>query len=219
MGLTPPKAILFDWDNTLVDTWPIIYQALHDTMVAWSMEPWSLEEVKLKVGKSLRDAFPELFAEDWERAGEYYMQRYRSYNLERLEALPDVLPVLEHVQQSHPFIGVVSNKRGDNLRTEVGHIGWEPYFDVLVGAGDATRDKPHPDPALLALDGTDISAGEDVWFVGDTITDLECAQAAGMTAILYGDVPVDSDNLYRGFPFAHHTRNHTELLALLRGYT
>jgi phosphoglycolate phosphatase len=31
--LKKPKAIIFDWDNTLVDTWPLIQTAIDTTMV------------------------------------------------------------------------------------------------------------------------------------------------------------------------------------------
>ena len=31
-NLKKPKAIVFDWDNTLVDTWPIIHMAINQTM-------------------------------------------------------------------------------------------------------------------------------------------------------------------------------------------
>ena len=44
--LSKPTAILFDWDNTLVNTFPIIYQGLYDTFIAMGMEPWTFEEVK-----------------------------------------------------------------------------------------------------------------------------------------------------------------------------
>jgi phosphoglycolate phosphatase len=34
-----PRAILFDWDNTLVDTWPTILDALNTTFEAFHMAP------------------------------------------------------------------------------------------------------------------------------------------------------------------------------------
>ncbi len=219
MTLTPPKAILFDWDNTLVNTWPTIHQALQETFIAWGMTPWSLEETKLKVGKSLRDAFPPLFGDDWEKAADHYIEGFRAIHLDQLEALPDVLPVLEYVKQAKPFIGVVSNKRGENLRKEAVHIGWDHYFDVIIGAQDAERDKPHADPAAFALKESGIEMGNEVWFVGDTITDLGCAQAGDMPAILFGeDAAGAKDGIYRDYPYAAYVPDHKALLALLQEY-
>ncbi|HLJ20402.1 MAG TPA: HAD hydrolase-like protein, partial [Stellaceae bacterium] len=60
-----PRAILFDWDNTLVDSWPVIHEALVVTFEGMGHVPWTLEETKQRVRHSLRDAFPRLFGDRW----------------------------------------------------------------------------------------------------------------------------------------------------------
>ncbi|PPR65951.1 MAG: hypothetical protein CFH03_00782, partial [Alphaproteobacteria bacterium MarineAlpha3_Bin2] len=37
-----PRAILFDWDNTLVDSWPTIIDALNVTLEAYGKTPWTM---------------------------------------------------------------------------------------------------------------------------------------------------------------------------------
>src|SRR5690606_3190282 len=59
-ALPAPRAILFDWDNTLVDTWGVLHRALAATFEAFGRRPWTLEETKRNVRASARDAFPEL---------------------------------------------------------------------------------------------------------------------------------------------------------------
>ncbi len=219
MELTRPRALLFDWDNTLVDTWPVIHHALHQTMAHWNLPCWSMEEVKLRVGKSMRDAFPTIFGNEWEAAGDYYLQQYRACHLEQLQPLQHALPVIEYAHTANVFSALVSNKTSRNLHIEVKHLGWASYFDAIIGAGDAARDKPAADPAALALQGTDIKMAPDVWFIGDTITDLGCAQAGNMTAILYGDVALDArQTTYRDYPVHAHARDHNDLLKLLQHY-
>lgn len=56
-NLKKPKAIIFDWDNTLVDTWPLIKTAINNTMSKMGRDHWSLEKVKNTVHKSMRDSF------------------------------------------------------------------------------------------------------------------------------------------------------------------
>ena len=56
-----PAAVLLDWDNTLVDSWPVIHEALCETFLALERQPWTLEETKQRVHHSLRDSFPDLF--------------------------------------------------------------------------------------------------------------------------------------------------------------
>jgi phosphoglycolate phosphatase len=218
--LTKPKAILFDWDNTLVDTWPTIHEALRVTFEAMGHEPWTMEMVQERVHRSMRDAFPELFGKLAEEAAETYQASFRAIHLERLTALKGAVETLELLKPKEWFIGVVSNKKGVNLRKEIEHISWGRYFDAIVGADDATNDKPHPDSVHMALEGSDIIDMQDIWFVGDSITDLECAQNVGCQMILYGDHTTEAAigggmGSYRGVDFHAHARNHQEMRSFI----
>ena len=69
---TKPQGIIFDWDNTLVDTWPIIHDALNTTFRAFDKPEWTLTETKARVRHSLRDSFPPIFGDKWEQAGDVF---------------------------------------------------------------------------------------------------------------------------------------------------
>ena len=213
-SLAKPRAILFDWDNTLVDTWPLIHMAMNMTLEHMGHEIWSMEKVLSEVKLSMRESFPTLFGERWKEAGEFYTKSYRSINLQNLKALTGAEAMLATIPRPSVFTGVVSNKQGVTLRLEVPALKWEKYFNVLVGASDAERDKPHADPALLALKNSGVEPGKSVWFVGDTGADLGCAQAGGFTAILFRDKEVAGDE-FDGYPFHAHVRNNHELQELI----
>jgi phosphoglycolate phosphatase len=181
-----PRAVLFDWDNTLVDSWPIIHQALHEMFTAMGHTPWTLEESKARVRLSLRDSFPALFGTRWEEARRLYMAAFQAIHLERLAALAGVVELLDHLSETGCYLAVVSNKTGPVLRREAAHLGWTRYFARLVGAADAAADKPDPAPIRLALEGSGIAAGPEVWYVGDTAVDIECALNAGCVPVLLG---------------------------------
>jgi phosphoglycolate phosphatase len=181
-----PRALLFDWDNTLVDTWPTIHEALNATLAAMGYAPWTLEECKARVRLSLRDSFPALFGERWEQARQTYLDAFRAVHLERLSILPGVVELLDHLLHNDFYLGVVSNKTGSILRREADRLGWTGYFRRLVGATDAAFDKPDAAPVRLALDGSGIQRGADVWFVGDTAIDMQCAANSGCVPVLLG---------------------------------
>ena len=44
-----PTALIFDWDNTLVDTWPTIHDALNTMLPQMGHEAWTLSETKQRV--------------------------------------------------------------------------------------------------------------------------------------------------------------------------
>lgn len=189
-NLAKPKAILFDWDNTLVNTFPIIFQGLTDAFVSMKMEPWSLEDVmhnREGIHHSLRESFPRIFGDRWEQAREAYYQSFLANHLLKMEVLPGAVETLDILSKKDIFVAVVSNKTGKYLRVEIDHLGWQDYFDKVVGASDATKDKPHADPVHHALEGSGITADKDVYFIGDSFTDVECSLNAGVTPIIFAD--------------------------------
>lgn len=184
-----PRAILFDWDNTLVDSWPVIHDALNVTLTAFGQEPWTLAETRVRVRKSMRDSFPALFGDRWEAAGEVFYERYGAIHADMIEPAAGAEAALEYLTEAGLYLGVVSNKKGDFLRQEAVRLGWDRYFGRLVGALDAIRDKPAPDPVDMALAGSGIARGGAVWFVGDADIDLECALNAACIPVLLRSEP------------------------------
>lgn len=215
--MTParPRALLFDWDNTLVDTWETIHEALVVTFTAMGREPWTLQETKLRVARSLRDAFPALFGARWEEALQLYLDRFRAIHLERLKALDGAAELLTELGQGAFYLGVVSNKTGAALRREAEHLGWTGHFRRLVGAGDASQDKPDPAPMRLALEGSGIACAE-TWYIGDTALDMECARNAGCLGVLLGARPLAEES-FAGFRPALHFADCRGLGSHLRG--
>jgi len=179
-----PKAIIFDWDNTLVDSWPVIHDALNTTLTAFSHTPWTLAETRQRVRKSMRDSFPGLFGEQWQEAADVFYERYEAIHADKIRPLEGAEELLRSIGALGVYQGVVSNKRGDFLRLESDHLGWSRYFGRLVGANDADHDKPAAEPVEMALSGSGERPGEQVWFVGDADIDMECAYNAGCTPVL-----------------------------------
>ncbi|HML10598.1 MAG TPA: HAD hydrolase-like protein, partial [Stellaceae bacterium] len=150
-GLVRPRAIIFDWDNTLVDSWATIHEALNFLMAAMDRPSWTIEETRERVRLSLRESFPQIFGERWQEAQKIYLDRFRAIHLERLTPLPGRETMLRTLAAAGHYLAVVSNKTGAVLRNEAAHLGWSGLFGAIVGAGDAHADKPHGAPVELAL--------------------------------------------------------------------
>ncbi|MFT5540263.1 MAG: phosphoglycolate phosphatase [Alphaproteobacteria bacterium] len=181
--LTRPRAILFDWDNTLVDGWPAIHDALNTTFAAMGHEQWTFEQTRERVRRSLRDSFPEMFGEKWEQARDIFYARFEQMHLEHLKPMPGAGEALAWLAGEGIYLALVSNKTGGYLREEAAALGWQDYFGQIVGATDAAADKPAPEPVHMALTGSGIIAGPDIWFIGDAAIDVQCALAAGLTPV------------------------------------
>ena len=188
-----PAAIVFDWDNTLVDTWPTIHDALTVTFEAMGRRPWSLAETKARVRHSLRDSFPGLFGDRWAEARDIFYKAFERSHIERLVPIAGAAELLAALSAAGIDMAVLSNKTGRYLRDEVAHLEWQGYFAAAVGAGDAERDKPARQSLELALGPLDCKPGESVWIVGDSGIDLEIAHRTGCVPILMHRRDLDAD--------------------------
>ena len=185
--LKKPTAIIFDWDNTLVDTWPLIQKAINVTLEKYSKPIWTIEKVRDNIHKSMRDYFPEIFKDNWQEAGEIYRNAYNAINIEQIQLLPSALELIKTIKDAEILQFLVSNKIGTTLRKEVKKLQIEQYFFSAIGALDADFDKPHTSAIDLALMLSDIDLQKDcIWFVGDTISDVECAYNIGCHPIIFG---------------------------------
>ena len=185
-----PKAILWDWDNTLVDGWPAIQAGLNAALRDAGKPEWSLEDVRERVRHSLRDSFPALFGHRWERARDIFYDAVRATHLEVLRPMPGAAALLRRAATLAP-LAVLSNKSGPLLRAEAAHLGWAPLFRALVGAGDGAADKPDPRPMRIACAACGVPAGGEVWYVGDNSLDMEAARRAGCLPVLLWDAAHD----------------------------
>ncbi|MFQ5784161.1 MAG: HAD family hydrolase [Alphaproteobacteria bacterium] len=186
MRLSRPRAALFDWDNTLVDSFGVIHKAYNETLAAMGLPTWTYEETCTRVARSMRESFPGLFGERWREARERFYAAYAAHHLDFVRPLPGAADLLAALNGSGVYLGVVSNKNGSHLRREVTHFGWRDYFGRVVGAADAAEDKPSAAPVMLALEGSGVAPGRDVWFVGDNAIDIACAEAAGCLPVIVG---------------------------------
>lgn len=215
MSAGRPFAVLFDWDNTLVDNWGSVRAALNAAFVAFGKEPWTIEETRTRVRRSLRETFPEMFGEEWPRARDIFYRTFEAEHLATLRALDGAGAILAEMSRD-AVLCVVSNKQGSLLRREAEALGWSRHFHRLVGATDAVRDKPDPAPVELALRGIEIPQNAPIWFVGDTALDMHAAHASGCVPVLFGKDELDQAALMR-YPPAMHVQDHFELLDMWQG--
>ncbi len=174
------KSVFFDWDGTLVDSLSLLFSAHNHVRETLGYPLWTREEYAKALVYSTRELYPKLYAERALEAQEMLYAFIHANHLKHLRLIDGAKELLEAVVATGAPMGLVSNKRNDVLRREVEHLGWEKYFDVYLGAGVAEKDKPSGAPLLYALAHHSAKPQiEHVLYVGDTESDLGCAQDAG----------------------------------------
>ena len=191
-----PTALLFDWDNTLVDSWSTIAETMSATMEAMGKPArWTLADTQAQGHGSLRDQFPRLFGERWQEARDFFYRQFKEIHLETLKPMPGAEAALSAASKLNIPLAIVSNKSGLHLRREISYMGWDDLFVTLVGAEDAIRDKPDPAPVFLALKDTGIPPSDAVWLIGDSAVDVACARASRCFSVLICPEPSMAEQL------------------------
>jgi pyrophosphatase PpaX len=209
------RVCLFDLDDTLIDSGPIILASMKHAAKTVLGREIPDEVLTAAVGGPGLTA--QMRALDPARVDDL-VQEYRAHNEplhEELEAFWEVVEILPRLRTEGRRLGIVTAKRRATVQLAFDRLpGLEANFDVVIGAEDTERHKPEPDPILEALGRLGAEPGEAA-YVGDSPFDVLAARAAGVyaVAVAWGGIHGPTA-LQREEPdvLVHHAE---ELLALL----
>jgi len=181
------RAVLFDIDGTLLDTFDFIYGAFEFAFKEHGIPALSRADISNLMGGPLEEVYqtmapgfdPTLLAQSH--------RTYQSDNLRLVKLFPSTIEVLEALKQSGMKLAAITTR---SLRTSVRSLEMTEiakYFDIIISAEDVSFHKPHPEPLLKALDVLGVKPQEAI-MVGDTRADIMAGKNAGTktVAALYG---------------------------------
>jgi pyrophosphatase PpaX len=174
--------VLFDLDGTVVDSGGIILASMrHATRTVLGREI-SDEELMAAVGGPALEAQMRAFAP--EQVDEL-VRVYREHNEplhEELDCCDGMDEVLVRLKEEGRRLGIVSAKRRRTVELAFAQVPLGELFDVVVGGDETERQKPAPDPLLLALERLEADPAEAA-YVGDSPYDMQAARAGGLYAV------------------------------------
>ncbi|MFL7838320.1 MAG: HAD family hydrolase [Candidatus Promineifilaceae bacterium] len=173
---TKIKAILFDFDGTLLDSFPAHYEAFKVTLAHFDVEvtPELYKQTYSPNWLSVYEAFG-IPQDKYEEADNIWLAEARKH---KPQLFPEVRPLLESLRDEYSLGLVTSGSRGRVLR-DLTSTGIREYFQVLVTGDNVSRPKPDPEGLLIALEELTLQP-EQALFVGDAREDYLMAQAAGV---------------------------------------
>lgn len=185
LNTVPRRATVFDLDGTLADSVTLIEQTIHATIRDAGHAAES-HAVRAMIGRPLDIMLAELTQQDVAHDNIAAMVlAYRSAYFPAVEAagksllIPGVPEMLKRLRAAGHAIGVVTAKNTTGAQHLLEMIGIRHLVDVLVGTERVLHGKPAPDSGLLAMEELGVEAA-NAWYVGDAISDMAMAIAAGM---------------------------------------
>jgi pyrophosphatase PpaX len=204
--------VLFDFDGTVVDSGEIILASMRHATRTVLARDIPAEDLLAAIGGPKLERV--MHALDPARAEEL-VRVYREHN-ERLHAelrcCRGMEDALVRLQAEGRRLGLVTAKRRATVRLAFDVLDLEGFFDVVVGADETERHKPHPDPILHALAelGAPVATAA---YVGDSPFDVAAAKAAGVFAVAVGWGGMHSDERLRAERPDAFVRTPADLLA------
>jgi phosphoglycolate phosphatase len=200
--LPPSCALIFDLDGTLADTAPDLLGATNAVLAARGRPLLDLTHLRHMVGFGAKMLISQAMAaggtpvaeDDLPPLLEIFLAHYRDHIADGTRLFPEVGETLAALKKAGARLAVLTNKPQDLTDLLLPRLGLEGMFAAAYGAGR----KPYTKPDRRIFDDvvTDCGGGPAV-MIGDSITDLNTARAAGAPCILmsYGFTPVPASQL------------------------
>lgn len=187
-GAQPLRAVLFDLDGTLIDTKRLYYESYRRALLpVLGREITDEEIVRVKPRSETYFLRQTLQGETLEACLRDLYAAYEELHPTHFDGVfPGVRELLDAVRAAGLRTGIVTGKSRTAyaITMRYAELG---EFDVVVHDDDVSAPKPDPAGILMALEQIGVAPAEAV-YVGDNLSDVEAAVAAGTRAagVLWG---------------------------------
>jgi pyrophosphatase PpaX len=180
------KAVLFDFDGTIMDTNDIIIKSWQHTFLAIEGKERPLDAITSSFGEPLSITMKSLFPDkDTEEMVNTYRNYQRHIYTDKINMFPGITELISELKLRSYQLGIVTSRLWESTRQGLYKFDIAHMFDAVVSAEDTTVHKPDPAPCLICLDKLGIRPEEAI-FVGDSKFDVLCARNAGVQSVLVG---------------------------------
>jgi len=193
-GLRLLKAVIFDLDGTLINSAipfkkmkrlviryledaGVTHGLLNDEMLNSEITSLAAEDLKA------RD-FPERYIKRVLSGVSDLMNRIEIESLDAASLIDGVPEALRLLKERGFRIGLLTSSCREYAEKILRRFNIRGYFDAILARDDVEYPKPNPTHALELLKLLNVSA-RDAVFIGDHLSDIECAVKSGMKFILF----------------------------------
>ncbi len=176
------QAVVFDLDGTVVDSVELIIVSFQHAILKVLGREISREDSIAWVGMPLREQMERFSSEHADELVEVYREFNHREHDRMLTLYEGIEDLLHSLRKAGVKVGLVTSKSRFTTQMAFDLTGIEAYFQAVVCAGEASGNKPAPDPILACLEQLGVAPCASV-YVGDSPADIQAGLAAGSAAM------------------------------------
>lgn len=174
------KGVIFDFDGTLADTFPLIFDAFRTALAGYTDHIYSDEEFTRYFGPSEDGILERIVPEHWTVAMEIYLAEYKRNHPRYVKLFPGIPELLEQLKEKGARLGIITGKSEASLKISLEALNLESYFDALAAGAPERANK---DTNLRkVIEQWDLKPAE-VIYAGDAGSDIVFAREAGVIPV------------------------------------
>lgn len=193
------KAVLFDVDGTLLDSFEANLKFYHDLAIKTGYTPPPRERHAQTFHLTMREKVLDMTGLEDEQEIQRIVDIGKSdampYDHSLLRLADGAQEIISALKKQY-FLGIVTGRIKANIFEFPDFEKLSHHFSTVVGYEDTELHKPHPDPLLFAAEQLAVAPDACV-YIGDVENDMIAAHAAGMkgihftsSSIFHGDAQV-----------------------------
>ncbi|MDR0548511.1 MAG: HAD family hydrolase [Deltaproteobacteria bacterium] len=174
------NTIIFDLDLTLIDSLAACVKGANTLANRFNLTPVTEAQVLKAVSLPTQDFWRTVWGRSEPEWMNFFVHEIVPSLTTEIPTYPGVTDFLATAKDRGYLLAVGTNRA--NPWFDLAAMDLAKYFDTVVGLTDVPRPKPDPDILLTAIKNLGNGCDEAV-YVGDSISDVEAAKAAGIKSL------------------------------------
>jgi phosphoglycolate phosphatase len=181
------RAIIFDWDLTLWNSWDIHRWLMERTAEALGVEAPTAEAIAREFHRPFLEHLAWFLGPDQQRVIEVYVGLYRDVVGEKGWLYPGIAEALGQLKEQGFRLAIFSDKRHAFGVCELEQTGLKGLLEQTLFLHDGRPYKPDPVGLQQVMRDLQVTP-EETLYIGDSHNDVRCAHRAGVrsAAALWG---------------------------------
>jgi HAD superfamily hydrolase (TIGR01509 family) len=174
------RALLFDWDGTIVDSHQLGLTAFQHSFAAlgFNFDVQVYREVYSPTWYSVYEAMG-LPKDKWQKADDLWVEAYGAQTAQLVEGAE---VTIKNLHDKGYELGIVSSGNDCRVSREISELGLQGIFSTVVCNEQMQNKKPHPEGLETAMNLINRLPTE-CCYVGDSPEDIEMGKSAGMLTV------------------------------------